>query len=428
MQSVRSFILPLFSLLVLCTLCAGLFSPQPARADDASDLQAQIDAHNKQIADLEKSIAADQATLNVLGGQHQTLQSAIKTIDVSRAQTSTQISVTQNKIAASNLKLQQLSGQISQKQYQIELDKQTLAKSLRDIADTDSSSLVEQLFSVTSLADAWISVDQNASVGEALRTHAANLTAAKVELAGQQQDVSVTKDKLSSLSSDLNTQKHSLDVTKQAKTTLLTQTKNQESTYQSQIAQKRAQQKVFEAELFAFESKLKGGDPSLITKAGHGILAPPLAVLNVTQYFGKTVDAQRLYVSGTHGGVDFAASIGTPVKAALAGTVTTTEAVKFKSGCQYGKFVLIKHANGLSTIYGHLSSVSVSPGQAVTTGQVIGYSGDTGYATGPHLHFGVYDTSGIRIVTADQLGSTNCAGIKTVAANPTAYLDPMSYL
>ena len=116
------------------------------------------------------------------------------------------------------------------------------------------------------------------------------------------------------------------------------------------------------------------------------------------------------------------------MKAALSGTVTEIESTNIRSGCQYGKFVLVKHANGLSTIYAHLSSVNVSKGSTVTTGEVIGYSGNTGYSTGPHLHFGVYASEGIKVVTADQLGSTYCAGIKTVAANPEAYLDPMLYL
>jgi murein DD-endopeptidase MepM/ murein hydrolase activator NlpD len=126
--------------------------------------------------------------------------------------------------------------------------------------------------------------------------------------------------------------------------------------------------------------------------------------------------------------MDFAASIGTKVMAALGGTVVDTEAAYSKAGCQYGKWVLIRHLNGLTSIYGHLSVVSVNPGDKVTAGETIGYSGSTGYATGPHLHFGVYASAGVRIVDSSSLGSNKCRGIKTVAANPTAYLDPQAYL
>ena len=62
--------------------------------------------------------------------------------------------------------------------------------------------------------------------------------------------------------------------------------------------------------------------------------------------------------------------------------------------CLSGKTIEIDHGNGLLTFYGHLSRIDVSKGQYVTRGQVIGLSGMTGTATGPHLHFGVYHTNG----------------------------------
>ena len=65
-------------------------------------------------------------------------------------------------------------------------------------------------------------------------------------------------------------------------------------------------------------------------------------------------------------------------------------------GVSCGKWVLIKHANNLSTLYAHLSIIKVSGGQQVETGQLVGYSGDTGYATGPHLH-GVFASEGVEI-------------------------------
>ncbi|MFJ9339718.1 peptidoglycan DD-metalloendopeptidase family protein [Streptomyces sp. NPDC101733] len=89
-----------------------------------------------------------------------------------------------------------------------------------------------------------------------------------------------------------------------------------------------------------------------------------------------------MWSSGYHTGVDFIASTGTPVKAVGAGTV-----VSAGWGGAYGNEVVIRHADGKYSQYGHFSSLSVSVGQTVTAGQRIGLSGATGNVTGPHVHF-----------------------------------------
>jgi murein DD-endopeptidase MepM/ murein hydrolase activator NlpD len=83
-----------------------------------------------------------------------------------------------------------------------------------------------------------------------------------------------------------------------------------------------------------------------------------------------------------HPGIDIGVPIGTPIHAAKAGTVIYAS---WMSG--YGNFVIIDHGGGFSTAYGHQSRLAVSVGERVAQGQVIGYSGDTGNSTGPHLHF-----------------------------------------
>ncbi|MET7860987.1 LysM peptidoglycan-binding domain-containing M23 family metallopeptidase [Streptomyces sp. NPDC005318] len=88
--------------------------------------------------------------------------------------------------------------------------------------------------------------------------------------------------------------------------------------------------------------------------------------------------------SGSHTGIDFPVATGTSVKAITSGTVVTAG-----WGGAYGNQVVIKHADGRYSQYGHLSSLSVSAGQTVTVGQQVGLSGATGNVTGPHLHFEV---------------------------------------
>ncbi len=85
-----------------------------------------------------------------------------------------------------------------------------------------------------------------------------------------------------------------------------------------------------------------------------------------------------------HSGIDIGVDYNTPIHAADGGTVILA------GWCGgYGNAVIIDHGNGLQTLYGHNTSVAVSEGQTVSQGQVIAYSGSTGYSTGPHCHFEV---------------------------------------
>lgn len=87
----------------------------------------------------------------------------------------------------------------------------------------------------------------------------------------------------------------------------------------------------------------------------------------------------------THTGTDVAAPTGTAIYAAAGGTVTFAG----NQGNGYGNYIILSHGNGVSTLYGHCSSLSVSTGETVSQGQYIAAVGSTGNSTGPHLHFEV---------------------------------------
>lgn len=89
-------------------------------------------------------------------------------------------------------------------------------------------------------------------------------------------------------------------------------------------------------------------------------------------------------VSSYHFGIDFDAPVGTPVHAAQDGKVIQTTG-GWAGG--FGNSILVDHGGGLNTRYGHLSEINVSVGQTVSQGDLIGHSGNTGFSTGPHLHF-----------------------------------------
>jgi murein DD-endopeptidase MepM/ murein hydrolase activator NlpD len=103
--------------------------------------------------------------------------------------------------------------------------------------------------------------------------------------------------------------------------------------------------------------------------------------IDTTSGFGMRVDP-FLHVPAMHTGLDFRGETGEAIRATAAGTVTHTG---WSGG--YGKMVEIDHGNGLSTRYGHLSSIDVEVGHSVRSGQIVGRMGSTGRSTGPHLHY-----------------------------------------
>jgi len=112
-------------------------------------------------------------------------------------------------------------------------------------------------------------------------------------------------------------------------------------------------------------------------------LSRPVTNAPITSTFGPRVDP-FLGRQAMHTGIDFKATIGYPVRATAAGTVSRAG---YAGG--YGLMVEIDHGNGLSTRYAHMSRVSVSPGQLVAKGAIVGRAGSTGRSTGPHVHYEV---------------------------------------
>jgi murein DD-endopeptidase MepM/ murein hydrolase activator NlpD len=87
-------------------------------------------------------------------------------------------------------------------------------------------------------------------------------------------------------------------------------------------------------------------------------------------------------VTRHHDGVDLAAPLGAPIRSIAAGVIIFAD-----PWGGYGKFVVVKHPDGMTSHYGHMERISVTPGQRIRAGDIIGTVGSTGISTGPHLHF-----------------------------------------
>lgn len=134
-------------------------------------------------------------------------------------------------------------------------------------------------------------------------------------------------------------------------------------------------------EIIIPDGEVPAAAPVRVATASSGKASPSYA-----GYYMRPI-AGGVRTQGIHGynGVDIAAPVGTPVLASAPGEVIIARDSGWNGG--YGKYVVIRHDNGTQTLYSHESSVIVGVGQRVVQGQVIGYVGATGKATGPHVHF-----------------------------------------
>lgn len=408
-----------------------IFSFTIVHADEITDLKQKISERNVTIQSLEKEIKEYQAQVEKTGKEANTLQNTINSLDLSKKKLEAEIKLTQNKISNQNLEIQRLTIDIGDKGERITHSRRVIREILKKVYFSDSQTLAETFVGYSSLSNFWDSVDSLVTLQDSAQDRIKELAKIKTNLEDNKKIIEKKREELVVLKEDLADQSFALSETAKEKADLLKQTKNTEANYKAILANKVAQKAQFEKELFEFESALKIAiDPASIPRSGSGVLKYPLDKVIITQYFGNTAFATQnaqIYNGKGHTGIDFGTPVGTPIKAAASGIVTGVGNTDLVRTCySYGKWIFIKHPNGLSTLYAHLSNQLVRDGQTVTAGQTIGYSGNTGYSTGPHLHFGVYATQGVRVTTFDN--SINCKGVLIPLADPKAYLNPLSYL
>lgn len=400
-------------------------------ADTKSDLEQKIAERNQAIKLLETEIAGVKNEIDKTNSQAKTLQEYIHTLDLTISKLNKDSRVTEHQIAATTYKIEDLKLSIEEKTKTIDRNQQAVALLIRDIRKTDDNTLPEVLLGTQTLSTIWNTIESTNAVAHNIQIKTKEIAQAKSDLEANQKAQEKARHDLEQYKKELVVKQTIINANKQDKAVVLKETKNKESAYKTLLVKKEALKDAFENELNQYESELKLTiDTSRLPAVGSGVLTWPLDVVKITQYFGNTPFATKnpqIYSNRGHNGVDFKASIGTKIKAARSGIVAGTGNTDNFPGCySYGKWVLITHDNGLSTLYAHLSYVIANEGDKVLTGQVIGYSGNTGYSTGPHLHFGVYASQGVQIITYSK--SKNCHNAVIPIADPKAYLNPLSYL
>ena len=401
---------------------------QIAQAGLIEEIQSRILNTQEQKKALEDEIIQTEAKLQVTTGEKQTLQKDLTALNLAKKRLDVNIKKTEGGIVETSSTILKLQTETEKKIDEINQNKRTVREILSDIHSSNSESIIIRVLGGDKLSD-YLETSQN--LNGALLAKIDNLNNLKTQLENKRATMEGKKKELSSLVGNLSGQKQSVIQTEATKDNLLKQTRNQELAYQKTLQEKRLMKEQFEKELFSYESELAVAiDPSKLPTARKGIISWPLDKFVITQLFGVTSASARLYKSGTHNGVDFGVPDGTPVKAVLNGVVAGTGNTDVVKRClSYGKWVAITHANGLTSVYGHMSGTSVVAGQAVTTGQIVGYSGRTGYATGPHLHLSIMASEAVKIGVIPSNKTVACRGVTIpLALGTDAFLDPMIYL
>lgn len=407
------------------------FLSAAVRAETIDELKQKIEDRNKQIEQIQKEIDAYQVEIDKNSKQATSLKQQIARLEATKKKYLSEISLTEKQIESAEFEIDHLDIKIEVKNQEIEDKSFAIAEIIRNLNDLESASLVEMVLSQSSFSDFFSERQRLEDLQAQVKLHLNELQLLKGSLQNEKDTKEQERGNLEKLRIKLEDQKKLVEVNKNSTNKLLTETKNKESTYKKLLADRLKKQKALEEEISEFENQIKIIiDPSSLPAAGSGVLKWPVSVVKITQYFGNTPFATQnpqVYGGNGHNGVDFSASEGTPVRVSAGGVLRGVGDTDISCrGVSYGKWVLIDHENNLTTLYAHLSFIKVSPGQRVETGEIIGYSGDTGYSTGPHLHYGVFASKGVEI---GEMKSKVCGTMMRLPlASRNSYLNPLSYL
>jgi len=380
--------------LLIIIIAALLFPVQAifAQVDEAA-LREQISLKEEEIKKLEAEEAVYKQALSQTQSQSKTLKNQISLIESQINQLTVNLKIIKAKISKNESDIKLHSQEIKEKGKEIQNRKLTMGESMKFLARFENQGLVVMILKSDKLSDFLSNNQYLANLENGLYNNFIILERDKAELEGLVGEEKNLKKDLDDFKSELIVKNNLVQKQKEEKNKLLAETKNKEMEYQKMISQVQIKQAEIQSEIFELEDKLRG-QVGGVPPPRPGALTWPL-LGRITQGYGPTSitgfynDAYKF-----HNGIDLAAYYGAPIRAALDGVVTASgDNGKYA----YGEWLAIRHSNGLTTLYAHLSAKAASVGQAVSQGQIIGYEGSTGFVTGPHLHFTVYSTNTFKV-------------------------------
>jgi murein DD-endopeptidase MepM/ murein hydrolase activator NlpD len=381
----------LISILALTIFIFGIIVPAKIiNSQTAEELRRKIEEREQEIVRLEAEAEKYKDEIDKTNSKTRTLNNEIARINAEINQLKNNIAITQKKIESTSYQIEELSTDIVYTREEIDKSLESLKELIQELYELDVKDPLIILLENKRISDVVEEFAYLDSIQEDLISKTNFLRALKQDLGESLIISEKTKEKYDSLAKTLDVQKIVANDKKQEKQTVLTETKNQEKIYQKLLNETIEKQKQIEAEIRKLEQELSRQLNPDTLPAKAKLFIWPVNGGYLTQGFGEVPYGSftRRYYS-FHNGIDIGAKtgIGTPILAAGDGRV---EAIGNNGKYAYGKWLAIDHGNNLISLYVHLSSINVSKGEKVKAGQVIGYMGSTGLATGPHLHFTIY--------------------------------------
>ncbi len=367
------------------------------------ELKQSIEQKTQELENINKQIQENQQKLEVVQSEKKTLQKEVSSVQTQIKQIDLGIKSSEINIEKLGLEVESLQYNISDSEKQIIQKKDVIVEILRELQQKENESPLVAFLKNKTLSDGVFEAQTLADLNNNLSMEVDELTSLKDDLTFSLDKTTEKKQERETEHFTLKNKKAIAGEIKKEKQSLLESTKNQEKNYQKQLSELEKQQQAISDEISELEDELRRSfDPSLLPSKRPGILAWPIKLVkdggigHITQHQGV---ASYLYKGKPHNGLDIGAPMGTPVYAAEDGVVEAVDNndKNYYRKYQYGKYVLIKHNNNMATLYAHLSKQVVGKGVVVKKGELIGYSGNTGYSTGPHLHFGVYWAPSIKM-------------------------------
>lgn len=406
-------------LLLAVVMLLSVFMPAMTTLAGAEVTQADIDGYKSSLQDVQDRQAELQDKLDELAGDKEAAEEKLELLQEKILLTEQQINDSQKLLDSYDQQIEDKKAEISQLEEQEDQQYDEFYTQTRWMEENGGASFISIIFQASSfseLLDYMMLVtdimNYNDKIITQLEQTQADLAQARDDLQSARDEQAATQSRLETAKADLNSQKKEADEYYQQ---LLEDEKN----YDSEVGQLQAEEKQIKADLEAAELKLKeqeaakptttptpeppsnggstGGNSNGGSSNGGGSSSGPVVDPSGNwywplpgYYYISSVFGGRYHpITGvweTHTGTDIPASGGTPIQCAKDGVVSTV--VPESAGSSYGNYVIIYHGNGYATLYAHMQSLAtVSVGESVSAGQVIGYVGTTGSSTGNHLHF-----------------------------------------